>query len=51
MSEDEWLTCYAKYKFLKETEIEIQSIAIKKGILEAAAIIFKDEPDSNTMDS
>ncbi len=53
MDEETWLNFYAKYRYLKELDIEIQSKVITKGILEAAKIIFDkdDEYRNNAMDS
>ena len=43
LPEDEWMLLYAKYRYLKEIEIEIQSNTVKRGVLEAFKIIFPNE--------
>lgn len=41
--EEEWMLLYAKYRYLKELDIQIQSKVITRGVLEAAKIIFPNE--------
>lgn len=42
LDEEEWLALYAKYRYLKEVDIKIQSKVITKGILDAAQIMFPE---------
>lgn len=41
LDEEAWLNFYAKYRYLKEIDIEIQSKVITKGVLDAAKILFE----------